>query len=44
MILVNGAFIDRYRVFVELIVYPPILEALARLGTRLHPGSRLVLD
>ena len=34
MILVNGPFIERYPVFAELIAYPPILQALARLGFR----------
>ena len=32
MILVNGAFIERYPVFADFIVYPPILQALAQLG------------
>ena len=32
MILVNGPFIKRHPVFAEFIAYPPILEALARLG------------
>ena len=32
MILVNGPFIERYPVFAEFIAYPPILQALARLG------------
>ena len=32
MILVNGAFIERYPVFAEFIAHPAILQALARLG------------
>ena len=34
MIMVDGAFIDRYPVFAELIAYPTLLKALASLGFR----------
>ena len=34
MIMVDGAFIDRYPVFAELITYPTLLKALASLGFR----------